>query len=155
MGKTIARMEDQVKTVKSQIKDLDGEIATTEQEMEKQLELRNNEEADFKQALKDDADAIQILSETMKVLSKFYKKNKIPLSFRQEPEYTVDPNKAPETTWSGSDYGGRKQESAGIIAIIGMLREDLQLEMKKGREEDAEAQSSYEKGRSAAKDMLD
>merc|ERR1711933_77195 len=126
--KTIARMEDQVKTVKSQIKDLDGEIATTDQEMEKQLELRNNEVADFKQALKDDADAIQILSETMKVLSKFYKKNKIPLSFRQEPEYTVDPNKAPETTWSGSDYGGRKQESAGIIAIIGMLREDLQLE---------------------------
>lgn len=31
----------------------------------------------------------------------------------------------------------------------------MQLEMKKGREEDAEAQSSYEKGRSAAKDMLD
>merc|ERR1712129_634899 len=86
-------MEDKVKTVKRQIKDLDGEIAATEQEMETQLELRNKEVEDFKQALKDDADAIQILSETMTVLSKFYKKNKIPLSFHQEPEYTVDPNK--------------------------------------------------------------
>jgi len=36
-----------------------------------------------------------------------------------------------------------------------MLREDLQLEMKKAREEDADAQGSYEKGRSAAKEMLD
>jgi len=153
--KAIARMEDEVKTVKSQITELNGEIAATEKEMETQLELRNNEVADFKQALKDDADAIQILSETITVLSKFYKKNKIPLSFRQEPEYTVDPNKAPETTWSGSDYGGRKQESAGIIAIIGMLREDLQLEMTKARGEDAEAQASYEKGRSAAKEILD
>merc|ERR1711935_538555 len=52
--KAIARMEDQVKTVKRQIKDLDGEIAATEQEMETQLELRNKEVEDFKQALKDD-----------------------------------------------------------------------------------------------------
>merc|ERR1719410_2382529 len=81
--KAIARMEDQVKTVKSQIKELDGEIAATEQEMEKQLELRNKEVADFKQALKDDADAIQILSETLAALSKFYKRNKIPLNLRQ------------------------------------------------------------------------
>jgi len=155
---TIERMEDRVKNLKNNIKTLEGEIGETEKEMETQLDLRNKEVADFKQALKDDVDAIAILSKTIAVLSKFYKKNKIPISLRQtadpEREYTHDPDKAPDI-WKGSDYGGRKGETSGILAIIGMLREDLQHEMKNARIEDAEAEAYYEKGRAAAQEMLD
>merc|ERR1719195_1370590 len=157
--KAIARMEDQVKNYEKTISVLEGEIAETRQEMKTQLELRNKEIADFKQALKDDVDAIQILSETLAVLSKFYKKNKIPLNLRQktdpEHEYTHDPDEAPEIIWSNGEYGGRKAETKGILAILGMLREDLENEMKISREEDVEAEASYQKGRAAAKEMLD
>jgi len=156
-GKAISRMEDQVKTLQREMDALDIEMGETKSEMKKQLELRNGEVADFKQALKDDATAIEILSETVAALSKFYKRNKIPLSLQQssDPEYTLDPNKPPETSWKGADYGGRKSETTGIVAILGMLIEDLQLEMKAARKEDAEAQASYERGRAAAKEMLD
>jgi len=138
---------------------LEFQIEETKDEMKKQLDLRNDEVALFRQALKDDADGVQILTETIAALSKFYKKNKIPLELRQlgkgEPEYTNDPDKAPETIWDGADYGGRKDETTGIIAILGMLREDLENEMKIGRQEDDENQAEYEKGKAAAQEMLD
>merc|ERR550532_314529 len=158
-GKSIERMEDKIKTLENEIKALEFQIEETKDEMSKQLDLRNNEVALFRQALKDDADGVQILTETIAALSKFYKKNKIPLELRQkgkgEPEYTNDPDKAPETIWDGKNYGGRKDETTGIIAILGMLREDLEHEMTIGREEDAENQAEYEKGRAAAQEMVD
>jgi hypothetical protein len=158
-GKSIERMEDEAKTLQGEIDTLNIQIGETEDEMKKQLDLRNNEVALFRQALKDDADGVQILAETIAALSKFYKRNKIPMELRQkgkdEPEYTNDPDKAPETIWEGANYGGRKDETTGIIAILGMLREDLENEMKIGREEDAENEAEYEKGKAAAQEMLD
>merc|ERR1719497_276174 len=135
-------MEDEAKTLQGEIDTLKIQIGETEDEMKKQLDLRNNEVALFRQALKDDADGVQI-----------------PMELRQkgkdEPEYTNDPDKAPETIWEGANYGGRKDETTGIIAILGMLREDLENEMKIGREEDAENEAEYEKGKAAAQEMLD
>merc|ERR1740123_1333174 len=157
--KAILRMEDKEKTLQKEIEALEYQMEETKDEMKKQLDLRNDEVAQFRQALKDDADGVQILTETIAALTKFYKKNKIPLEFRQkgrgEPEYTNDPDKAPETIWDGANYGGRKDETTGIIAILGMLREDLENEMKIGRQEDDQNQAEYEKGRAAAKEMLD
>merc|ERR1719410_3306802 len=156
--KAIARMEDKEKTLENEIKALELQIEETKDEMQKQLDLRNEEVAQFRQALKDDADGVQILTETIAALTKFYKKNRIPLELRQkkgEPEYTNDPDKAPETIWEGANYGGRKDETTGIIAILGMLREDLENEMKIGRQEDDQNQAEYEKGRAAAQEMLD
>merc|ERR1719371_62730 len=64
---------------------------------------------------------------------------------QKAPEYAEDPDKAPETSWSGSDYGGRKSETGGILAILDMLAEDLEKEIADGRKDDAEAQEEYMK----------
>merc|ERR1719326_537249 len=72
-----------------------------------------------------------------------------------EPEYTVDEDKAPETVWEGADYGGRMSESGGIIAILSMIKEDLEKEMKIARSEDAAAQKDYLAQNSALKTDLD
>lgn len=158
-GKAIDRMSDKSKTIGMEITALEAEIEETKDEMAKQLDLRNGEVSLFRQALKDDAEGVKILEETIVALTKFYKKNKIPLALSQkgkeEPEYTVDPDKAPETTWEGGNYGGRKGETSGVIMILGMLKEDLQNEMKTGRKEDAENQAEYEKGLAASQEMLD
>lgn len=77
------------------------------------------------------------------------------MNLYKEPEYSVDADKAPETTWSGGDYGGRKGESGGIIAILEMIKEDTQNEMKVSRQDDADAEAAYEKNRAALKDTLD
>jgi hypothetical protein len=126
--------------------------------MKELLDFRNKEEADFRQALKDDTDALALLKKAIVALSEFYKRNKIPLPElvqKKAPEYAQDADKAPETSWSGSDYGGRKSESGGIIAILEMLVEDTEKEMKEGRADDADAQEKYLKQNGALQDSLD
>merc|ERR1719254_143413 len=90
---------------------------------------------------------------------RFYKDNKIPLGLaqkgRQAPEYSEDIDKAPETTWSGADYGGRKSETGGILAILEMLVEDLEKEMAEGRADDADAQEKYLEQNGALQESLD
>jgi len=154
--KKLTRMTDVEKDMTTQIATLEDDIKTTKEEMAQRLEMRNEERAEFKAALKDDADAVTLLGEAIVALSEFYKSNKIPLELaQQEPEYTVDKDKAPETTWDGDNYGGRKSESTGIIAILSMLREDLEKEMKTGRDEDAAGQKKYEEDRNSMQGTLD
>merc|ERR1719240_2483638 len=125
--------------------------------MKELLDMRNEEVADFRQALKDDADAVDLLSQAIVALEDFYKRNKmeVPQLIQKSPEYSEDPDKAPETSWKGGDYGGRKSETGGIIAILEMLREDVQKEMKEGRADDAAAQEKYLKQNGALQDTLD
>merc|ERR1719379_583073 len=62
---------------------------------------------------------------------------------QKEPEYTVDEDKAPEASFGGP----AKSESTGIIAILSMLKEDLEKEIKVAREEEAASQAEYDKQR--------
>ena len=83
--------------------------------------MKNENPRPPKKALKDDADAVALIAKAIVSLSQFYKNDKIPLELvqhKKEPEYSVDQDEAPDTTWSGGDYGGRKGESGGIIAIL-------------------------------------
>merc|ERR1711920_416427 len=67
----------------------------------------------------------------------------------------MGPDKAPETIWEGGDYGGKTSETGGIVAIIGMLKEDLQKEMKTAREEEAADQEAYVKDKASMNAILD
>jgi len=148
----LERMGDSETELKATIKSLEEAIGESKTSMAELLSMRNEESATFKQALKDDADAVALIGKAIVSLTEFYNNNKIPLSLAQkeDPKYSVDEDKAPETTWEGgSSYGGRKGESGGIIAILGMLKEDTENEMKTSRADDAEAEADYEKQRSA------
>jgi hypothetical protein len=72
----------------------------------------------------------------------------------KKPEYAQDPDKAPEASFSG-DYGGRKSESGGILAILAMLVEDTEKEMAEARADDADAQEKYLKQNGALQATLD
>lgn len=151
MNNTKAELEQDVAAVEDAMK-------STKTDQAELLEMRNEEVAKFRQALKDDTDAIELIEKAIVALSKFYKDNKIPLELMQkkqsEPEYTVDPDKAPETTFGG-DYKGRQGESGGIISILEMLTEDLRNEIKEGRADDEEAQKDYLKNSKALTGSLE
>merc|ERR1719329_324425 len=132
-------------------------MGNTKSDMEQLLDMRNEESRAFVKALKDDADAVALIEKAIVSLTQFYKNNKLPLDLvqkKQEPAYSVDEDKAPETTFSGG-YGGRKGESGGIIAILEMIKEDTENEIKVSRQDDADAEATYEKNRAALKETLD
>uniref|UniRef100_A0A7S4QJE2 Uncharacterized protein n=1 Tax=Alexandrium monilatum TaxID=311494 RepID=A0A7S4QJE2_9DINO len=146
-GKALARMGDGKRELMRAISELEVAISSTQGEMAQALELRNGDHAAFQQALKDDADAIELLSRAILALTKFYKTNRIPLGLlaKQQPGYSQDEDEAPETMWKGASYGGRKSEATGILSILGMIKEDLEKEVKTSRADEASARAAYGK----------
>merc|ERR1719453_594221 len=114
----------------------DTEKNTTLTAMMEALETRNAENKAFKQALKDDSDAVGLISQAIEVLSGYYN------FIQKQPEYKANEDTPPET-FEG-EYGGRKSEGTGIIAILSMIKEDIEKEMKVGSKEEAEALKAYQ-----------
>jgi len=155
-GGSIDQLEDEQSALSLKIHTLTGEISDTKAKMSQALDFRNVEVTEFKQALKDDADAIAILGQALVALTSFYKRNRISMGLVQSnPEYTVDHEKAPEMNWQDGKYGGRKEETTGIVAIVEMIREDMEKEMTRMRQDDDKAQQLYEQERSAMQETLD
>jgi len=144
-GEEKDRLENQKDEVKEKLEAVGKEIESTNETMVEILEERNDEQDEFKKALKDDTDAVALIEMAIAALTKFYTDNKLPLELVQkdhkEPEYTQDPDKAPEASFGGGS--GRKSETGGIIAILSMLKEDLEMEIKTAREAEAKAQGEY------------
>merc|ERR1719478_1608096 len=132
--------------------ELEEEVTKTETEKNQTLQLmqeaketRIAENTEFQKALKADADAVKLIEQALLTLSKVY-------GFVQKPaahahglvqKKRVDPEDSPPETFSG-EYGGRKSEGTGILAILSMIKEEIQKEMKVSSEEEAEALKAYE-----------
>merc|ERR1719160_2400902 len=148
---SIERLEAKKGELEKAIAEKEEEIDATNQTMTDLLDTRNEEMEEFRKALKDDTDAVGLLGQAIEALTAFYNNNKIPLELTQEdPKYTVDEDKAPEANFGGP----AKSESTGIIAILSMIKEDTEKEIKTSREEEAEAQAEYEKQRAALTETL-
>merc|ERR1719182_1266662 len=102
-------------------------------------------------------DAVALLSCAVDAMTSFYKNNKLPLGLlakkgKEDPEYAVDPDKAPEAP--SADYGGRSSEGGGIVSILGYIKEDLENEIGVSKKNEAEAQAEFEEQRAAATKVL-
>merc|ERR1719409_733615 len=60
---------------------------------------------------------------------------------RKQPEYTTSEDTPPET-FEGT-YGGRSSENTGVVGILAMIKEDLQKDIAKAHEEEAEGVAAY------------
>jgi hypothetical protein len=151
----IKRMEDEHSEMETKMTAIADDINNTQLDIAELKEMRAKEYSNFLQATKADTEAIGLLNEAITTLSEYYRSNGIPLSLRQsaagEPEYS---DAAPETTWTSGNYGGKQGESGGIIAILSMIKEDLEKEIQVGGVDDATAQKNYEHDLKAMGDVL-
>jgi peptidoglycan hydrolase CwlO-like protein len=167
-GDALERMGDKKGELEASILQLEKDIANTKDDMRELLEMRNEASKEFKQAMLDDTLAIGLLEKAIEALSAFYKRNKISMDGflqKDDPEYTVDKDKAPTLSYEGTRtdggvsggaaYGGRKGETGGIVAIITMLKEDLEKEVNQGKLDNEEAEKQYEEQRGSLKKSLD
>merc|ERR1719362_318800 len=151
LTETIERLKNEEKELEAKIENHEKDIKKTKENIEELTNMRSEEEKEFLQSVKDDTDAIKLIEEAIQALTKFYRQNKIPLELAQGAK--AEPR--PQLNWKDGNYGGRSGESGGIMSILGMLKEDFEMEVKKAREADAEAQSSFEKDRGALYDTLE
>jgi len=160
----ITRLGTEAGTLQSDLDALKDDINKTLQDRETRLNLRNVEHSEFVTALKDDTDAVALLGKAITYMTEFYKRNKMSMSLLSKkeatsttdvPEVTVDPDKAPETSWSGPKYSGSGSETEGVVAILEMIKEDLEREIQTARADDAKAQEFYLKDDASMKETLD
>jgi len=144
------RYNDEKVELEKKIKAAEESIGGSNKTINEMKDQRAKEWADFSQATKDDLNAIQLLKEAIVSLSKFYKDNKIETTNLLQ----ADPKVAP-TTWEDDNYGGKKSESGGIIAILEMIKEDLEREVKFGEDGDAASNANFGNDLKAAQESME
>lgn len=151
----ISRMDDKAADLSKDVSTLEEEIAATNADIEEALKMRNKEVKEYRQALKDDTEAIKLLDAAIVALNEFYKRNQIELvQKKEEPEYTIDEDKMPSAAWEDEPYEGRQETSAPVISMISAIKEDLENEVNTSKVDEVAAQASYEKERAAMRESL-
>jgi hypothetical protein len=130
-----------------------GSIQKLEAEMAEYLNTRNAQNEAFKTGLKADTDAVMLLAKTIEALSKFATNNKVAFAqfnkkaaqyktaHKEDPEYSTSEDTAPSAEFSAAGSGG--SETGGIVGIIENIKQDLEEEASKAKEEEAKALQAY------------
>merc|ERR1712232_747949 len=140
MGKLdelIERQEAEQEDLEKAIEDKQKEIDETNTTIKEMIEERKEAHNEFEKAFKDDTDSINLIQQAIESLTAVYVANKLPLGLMQA-------DRKPQAFSSGG-YGGSKGESGGIIAILTMIKEDLQTEADTSQENENAAQSEFQK----------
>merc|ERR1719240_1918761 len=136
-----------------QIQHTTSSIQNLEAEMKEYLNTRNAQNEAFKTGLKADTDAVMLLAKAIETLSKYADSNKLALPQtgkkhakkhamkRQDPEYTTSEDTAPAAEFSSASSGA--SETGGIVGIIENIKQDLEEEISKAKEEEAKALQAY------------
>jgi hypothetical protein len=123
------------------------EIGDTNTQIKNMEEDRVAEHEAFEQAKADDEGAIKLLEQAIESLSSFYKNNP-PALLQQEP----GPDEAPDATFT--DANKSKGENQGIVAILTMLKEDLEAEITNGIKGEGDSHAEFERAMGKSKSIL-
>jgi len=152
-SRTMDELSDVISALKAKIEELSAEIKEKETrvdeinvELKEIKEQRGKENAEFLVAKKDDEDAAVLVDNSKNVLQSFYSDNGLMLvqgsgkqPFESESGKAPPP---PPKTWE-APYGGKTEESTGIIAILEMIHSDILKDVSKAVKEEAAALALY------------
>jgi len=144
----IARQRSLIEELKKQIEEKEAEIKQLKEDLAAATKQREDEKMEYEAAKADDEAAAELIKKAMDALKGFYEDNGLVLvqkDARQPP--TVEAGKAPPPPppVPTEPYGGAKGESTGIQAILGMILEDVEADIKKADEEEKAAIEEFEK----------
>merc|ERR1719409_1470356 len=154
------RAKNKVKELNAAIVEAQGAIADEEENIANATDVRNSDNRIFKAAIKADADAVMLVTKAIEALAKFYSLRQDHIDHhvkhtrggKADPEYTTSEDTPPET-FEGT-YGGRSSENSGIVGILEMIKEDLQKDIAKAHEEEAESVAEYRKMIAESQDTI-
>lgn len=150
----IEALKKQAANIGKRLEETQQEIRSNKDEMQTAFEERSDQKRQFEKSLQDDKDAARLIGQAVETLGAFYTNNKIPLGLLKQPgeTYTMDQDKAPDTF--KKPYKGRSSESGGIVAILSMLKEDVESEIEESIHNEAQTQKDYEDTKKASLENL-
>jgi len=133
----IERKQALVESIKKEIKEAEDKIPALEEQKDEADKQREEEKMEFDSSKKDDEMAVQLIEKAIGVLSKIYQKAG---AFVQR-----QPGEAPPPPPSADFSSGPAQgEGNGIIAILEMIKADVEKDMTAAETEEKEAVTAHE-----------
>jgi len=149
----IARQIELIQKFDVSIKEKKESVAAIKKSLAEAEEQRAKESAEFQESDADDKEAVGLIEKAILALQEFYeaKESGGNLIQVQSQKAKVTPpeleaGKAPPPppgTWE-MDYGGEKESSQGVVAILILIKADVEKDMKVAEKEEEEAKSLYE-----------
>merc|ERR1719160_1191977 len=149
---TIDRLTAQIEAAEKTIKAIEAEIQDLEVEMRDAGDNRAKENKEYMAAEADDMAAVELVESAKGVLEKFYEEAGLKFTqmhaevrrVHQEP--FVAAGEAPTPPPAGfDDYSGGSRQSQGVIAMLTMIKEDIEKDIEKAKKQEEEAQKAYDK----------
>lgn len=165
-SRSMDEMSDEISSLVSTVAELAAEITKKqEQELASKQQLkeatanRKAEHEAFLVAERDDKDAVELIETSISILGDFYKDNGLMLA--QQHAKAAQPVSSageapppPPPTWE-LPYGGNTEESTGILAVLEMIKEDIQKDLSEGRAEEAKSSKVYEQTKTALTEEIE
>merc|ERR1719388_61288 len=151
----ISRKNAEIATLKSKIANLVKNIADLHNQIKEAQLMRDAENAEFKVAKGDDVAAKGLIEKTKGVLKKFYEDEGLALTQLHTKTHAARSSVAqpvvvageapppPPTMWS-EPYGGSPGESNGIQAILEMIVDNIDKDIRVATEEEDQAQAEFD-----------
>merc|ERR1719181_707135 len=106
---------------------------------------------EYAASVEEDTKAIGLVENSMKVLEGFYKNNNLKMGLvavkqtdESEQPGGVAPT-PPPSTWDDPDYKGASKETGGIVSLLGMIKADIEKDIRNADKEESDAQAAYDK----------
>jgi len=145
---TMTRLTSEIETLDEQIKENQDAIEVLKTQMAEALQQRLDENKAYEADKADDKMAAETVQDAYNVLETFYKEEGLMLvQGRSKAPVVVEAGKAPPpppTTWD-SPYAGKTAESTGILAILSMIKEDIERDAAKADAAENDALAAYNK----------
>jgi len=147
LTEAIAVLKSEIEEAEKDKAEAEAEVESIKKELEELTKIRESENKEFLIAKADDEAASELVAQATGVLETFYKENDLMLSqtAARQP-FVSEAGKAPPpppTTWD-APYQGKTDESTGIIAVLGMIKEDIDKDLEKATTAEKEAQALFD-----------
>jgi len=144
------KLRSQLEELESLLSSTIEEIGETNNEIKQMEDDRVEEHEAFQTAKADDEGAIKLMEQAIESLTSFYKNNP-PASLLQAPDMRNE-DEAPAADFSDSNKSGG--ENKGIVAIMTMLKEDLEAEIANGIASEGESHGAFERAMGKSNSVL-
>jgi hypothetical protein len=156
MSDRVSKLEEDIVEIDAEIKSKDQEIDRIGEEMKEAEQLRERENQDWARSNAEDEQAIQCVNNAKEVLENFYKDNELVLVQQvvSVPVVTAgDAPPPPPQTWD-APYGGKSQESGSIVTILTLIAEDIAKDKQEAKTAEDKAQATYEREKQESEDQI-
>merc|ERR1719330_1198685 len=150
LTESIVALVARVAELKAEIEDKEAQVAAINAELNETADERAKEHEEYLKAKQDDQDAAELITRAKDTIETFYRENKLMFVQGKNTEtapFTSTAGEAPPpppATWKGA-YGGKTEETTGIVAILGMIHDDVLKDIQKADDEENAAVALYEK----------